>query len=357
MIGRRMTVAGLLTSGVLVLAAPLAAAPASAGSFGGTTSSSAGCTGGGSCWNNLAQYVSVQGTQGYVNPAGGNAVPLSDVPPPACWMEPLNDMQQGSGSGQAVYKWWQQAGKTGDPNVITGIATASGNYPAQFAAHKNAKPGSGTWYVPQQNMSAPNNESIACVTSLPLFQWVPTGQAPQLPKLPPRDLALYALSKLQLKTPTFNLTTNGTNNATKSYTSMGVFVTNLQGAPKQPVTISATLNGVTGTVQVTNSGVQIQTPNARVGQTCGPNGTYWRTAAIGQAKPGMAPDCGALYTAAATGNPFTISVSWTATYNGQPIGPNPIQKTSQTHYLTVCDAEALNASPGSAPSGQSACAK
>ena len=345
MIRRPLIAAGLVLAGVLaseLLTTGTAVANGPGGSTTTSTTAGGGCNGGGGCWNNLAKYMTTGGTSGYAgSPGSGNVVPAADVPPPACWMQPFNN---GNDSGKAMYAWWKQYTQSGDPNVAAGIGTA--NYPQQFAAHKNAGQGQGSWYERYQNPLTPGNAGAQCVASLPQFVWVPAGQTPPLPTLPPQELAMYALSTLQLQPPKFDLSPTG-----RSYVTLPVFVTKLQNAPQQ-INLWATLGPERTDVQVTLNSITISpgTANAHAYDSCGPNGTRESQTQINKAGPGSTPDCGAVYSAPssgfAQGYPLTVNVTYTATFHGpngnQPIGPNPIAKQSAPHYVPVAEIQSIN---------------
>lgn len=335
MIRRRAIAAGLVLAGVLA-SELVTAGTAAAGGPGGTTSTTAGCNGGGACWNGLSQYLRVDPSP-YSNPGGGNAgVSLADVPPPPCWMQYFN-------TGPGAYQWWQGYTHSGDPSVAAGIG--SGGYGQQFYDHRNDPPSVGTWYTAVENPSGPA-DGAQCVASLPEFEWVPAGGTPQLPQIPQRDLALYALSTLQLPTPQFELSPNN-----RSYVTLPTFVILTGGNPPGPITLTAHLGNVeSATVTVTNNGLTFDTQNAQQYHNCGPQGTNESQAQMDKAGPGTTPDCGVVYsqpsTGFAQGYPFRVGVSWTATFGGQPIGPNPMQMWSQTHYIPVAEIQSINNGSG-----------
>lgn len=347
---RRFTAAGLAPAGLVpagVLAGVLAglltgqlaaAGAASAGGPGGSTSSTAGCNGGGSCWNGLSKYLSVSGPSGYHSSSGGNAgVSMADVPPPACWEQYFN-------TGPGAYRWWKGYTNSGDPNVAAGVGGSG--YGQQFYRHRSDPPSTGTWYTAVENPSGPAG-GAQCVANLPEFQWVAAGATPPLPQIPARDLAMYALSTLHLPAPAFDLSPGR-----RSYVTLPTFVTKLQGDPAGPITLVARFgNEVAPPVTVTANAVTISTPNAEQYDNCGPDGTRDSQAQMDKAGPHTNPDCGVVYQGPSTGYgtrgyPVTVSVSWTATFQGHPIGPDPIQMTSQAHYIPVAEIQSVNNASG-----------
>ena len=332
MIRRRSIAAGLVLAGVLT-SQLVEAGTASAGGPGGTTSASAGCNGGGGCWNGLSKYLTVSGPPGYSIKGGGNVgVSPADVPPPPCWMQYFN-------TGPGAYQWWKGYTKSGDPAVAAGIG--SGGYGQGFYNHRKDPPSVGTWYTAVENPSGPPG-GAQCVASLPEFQWVPAGTAPPLPHIPQRDLALYALSTLHLPKPQFQLSPD-----TRSYVTLPTFVILTGGNPPGPITLTAHLGNVeSATVIITKNQLTFNTDNAQQYHNCGPHGTNESQAQMDKAGPRATPDCGVVYSQPSTGYgqgyPFSVSVTWTATFNGQPIGPNPIQMTSQTHHIPVAEIQSIN---------------
>jgi hypothetical protein len=334
MIRRRVIAPGVVFAGVLISGIVTAGTAAAVGPVG--TTSGGGCNGGGSCWTNVGQYIQLSGN-GYTGGAGNAGVAVANIPPPPCWM-------QAAGTGQQIANWWKGYTKNGDPMVIPAFS----NYVNSINQHKNAAASAGQWYEPVENPSAPP-DGASCVARLPLLQWVPAGTPPPLPWIPPQDLAMYALANMHLPAPTFTL-----NPQRQSYVTLPVFVTNLTGNDG-PRSVTATLNTVAGvdtaTVVATNNGVTFTTPNANPYESCGPNGTRESVPQMAKAGPRSTPDCGVVYKSPSTGYgtqgyPFTANVTWTATYNGQPIGPNPIQMASATHYIPVAEIQSVNNGSG-----------
>ena len=327
MIRRRMTVAGLFVSGVLVLSAALATGPASAGT---QPVSTGGNCNGPDCWAG----VSVQ-LQGDANAGGGNTnIPLASVPPPAC----IYDMPMSAAQMHNYLVNQYEKGSPGAPPPIY-----NGWDPTKIIT-KYKKHAQGSWYQLDTNPSASQAAINQCLSTDPSFVWVPAGQQPPVPWIPPYDLAMYALSKMVLPTPDFQLSPNE-----RSYVTLPTFVTGLANSTGQR-SVTATVDTLNGpdsaTVTATSHGVTFDTPTPDKYTNCGPDGTYESKAQMDKAGSGTKPDCGVVYTQPSTGfaqgYPFTVNVSWTAVYTntGQTLATIPIR--SQTHYIPVAEIQSEN---------------
>ena len=165
------------------LAGPaLAAGPASAGS--GT--SSVGCSTGDSCTAMLQKMVTFGG-RNYVPGGGGNTV--VDITPPPCLWVPLGGAHQGS---QAIL-----TAEGTDPAKAPDIFEVPAAVTLANTLVKSQPETPGEWYELPAN-PADNAAQIAACAALPLYAWVPPGQAPPGINIPPQTLAQLAVGVMSL---------------------------------------------------------------------------------------------------------------------------------------------------------------
>jgi len=303
---RRIAIAAVIAAGLL---APLAAAAAARAGSGVGPPAPAGCVGDG-CSILLSKMISLNGDIG-----NGGFAPLA-LPPPPCLWEPFGNAV--SGSQRLV--------------TLQALATAPGDALGLFATVQEAKhllktkapPSAGEWFDLPVNPAAGAAGQAACL-QLPLFVFVPQGQAPPPVPIPPRTLAEYAYNHMLIPRPALT-----TNPATRGYVNLATYVWG--DWPASPTTgqmnaykITATLGGLTVTVWAQASGfaVNVTGPGTPYSAGCGPAGSrYPRGHAPAGAGPGVAPDCGVLWRAPTTGAELTATVRWVITWGvGNLDGP------------------------------------
>jgi hypothetical protein len=294
---------------ILVIAAGLAApaltaVPASAGS--GT--SSVGCSTGDSCTVMLENMVHFGGRN--YSPGANNMV--VNIQPPPCLWEPIGNAVTGSQSITSQYGT--------NPKTATSLYQVNTSV-QQAVTLQKTKP-AGQWYMLPVNQAAGAAGVQQCL-QMPLFAWVPVGQAPPGINLPPQTLAQLVLVNLPIPTAgrmSLNPTTG------RTFTNLPTFVrvalvprnhtgyeTGANGMPY--VTMYATLGGVSATVwvyathlQVSASGGPAYTPDT---SNCGYLGSQMMTnpQAVANIGPGGPIDCGATFQAPATWQ-ITATMNW-----------------------------------------------
>jgi len=306
--------AGAALVGAIVLAglaiSPAAASPPPPGSGG------AGC-GGQSCWAYVQSLVSFSGT-GYTGTVNSSVA----IPPPSCWMQPWM-------SAADMYNYFETfiaAGNTGDGAAWAGFADQ--------IKQLNASNADGVWWASNFDGSAGGSQ---CVGNLPMIQWVAAGAAPPLSWIPPRTLALMALSRMTVQAPV--LTTNPDGN---SYVDLPTFVTaDVPGGTALYVT--ASVPGESETVWANAVTLYL----AKVGpgalfQPCGPSGSGYSAVQMSATGPGEAIDCGVTYSAPSTGGSFSVTgtLRWTATWNGAYL--DTLSATGAEVAVPVAEIQSIN---------------
>ena len=329
---RRVALAGIIATALPVL---LLAGPASAGS-------GVNCTGA-TCSVSLSSFIRLSGD--YTPGSGSAQVPVN-VPPPPCLWEPIGDTIAG-----AHYIISQFPGAA--PILPFGV------YQSVQQAKRQLKNGGppGTWYVLPINPAAGPAGAAACL-KLPLYAWVPPGQVPPMPPIPPKILAAFAYNHMLIPQPTLT-----TNPARKGYVNLATYVwANWAGQagtirqrvnPNGTYSITATLGNQSATVwaQPASSGftVHVAGPGTPYSAGCGINGSKYPVGhPPADAGPGQAPDCGALWRATTTGATITATVRFNVTWGAGILhgpGPNalpPIPITSRPVTVPVAQIEGLN---------------
>ncbi len=277
-----------ITLGVPVAALVTAlavAGPASAGA-------GAGCSGS-TCSVDISQFITLKGDVG----SGAGYIPVNVEPPPCLW-EPIGDATSGS---QAIISEW-------GPNPPTTFQIGQSYALAQQLIKK---PAPGTWYLLPVNPNASPAGKAECL-KLPLYAWVPPGQVPPMPPIPGQILAEYAYNHMAIPAPRLV-----TNPVATGYVNLGTFVWQ-NAATAGPVSVTAMLgNQAAATVTATPSHLVIRANGpGKAFSNCGPQGSRYPlgTVPAGASGPGIAPDCGVLWTAPATGASITGTVTWTVTW-------------------------------------------
>jgi hypothetical protein len=188
-----------VAAALLLFAAPLLlAAPARAGNGPGTgqgpgPGGSVGCTAASSCEIELENMVTFNGNQ---VPGTNNTV--VDITPPPCLWEPVGDAHTGS---QHILNFDDNA----DPGPGAPFDTGAAFKQAQQLLKSNPIT-PGEWYELPLNPDAPAAVGAECLR-LPLWYFLPPGQALPGLNIPPQTLAQLAFARLvtaSLGTVTFN---------------------------------------------------------------------------------------------------------------------------------------------------------
>ncbi len=259
----------------------------------------AGC-GGQSCWAYVEGLVTFSGN-GYT----GAVNPDIAIPPPSCWMQPWM-------SAAEMYKYFETyiaAGNTGG-----GAAWAAF---ADQIKQLNADNAQGVWWASNFDGSAGGS---VCVGGLPMIQWVAAGAPPPLEFIPPRTLALLALSRLTVRPPVL-----ATNPVGHSYVGLPTFVTaTVPGGTTLSVTASIPTDSET-VVATPLKLVLAKTGPGTLFQDCGRLGSTYGAAEMTATGPGAVIDCGVTYSRPSTGGDFTLTgkLYWTASWNGEVLAPPP----------------------------------
>jgi hypothetical protein len=329
---RRVALAGIIATVLPVL---LLAGPASAGT-------GVGCAGA-TCSVSLSSFIRLSGD--YTSGPGSAQVPLN-VPPPPCLWEPIGDTI--AGAHYIISQF---------PDAVRSLPF--GVYQSVQEAKQQLKNGGplGTWYQLPVNPAASAAGKAACL-QLPLYYFVPPGQVPPMPPIPPKILAAFAYNHMRIPQPTLV-----TNPARKGYVNLATYVwANWAGQagtirqranPNGTYSVTATLGNQSATVwaRPASSGftVHVAGPGAPYSAGCGIDGSKYP---VGRpppgAGPGQAPDCGALWRATTTGATITATVRFNVTWGAGILhgpGPNalpPIPITSRPVTVPVAQIEGLN---------------
>ena len=329
---RRVALAGIIATVLPVL---LLAGPASAGT-------GVGCAGA-TCSVSLSSFIRLSGD--YTSGPGSAQVPLN-VPPPPCLWEPIGDTI--AGAHYIISQF---------PDAVRSLPF--GVYQSVQEAKQQLKNGGplGTWYQLPVNPAASAAGKAACL-QLPLYYFVPPGQVPPMPPIPPKILAAFAYNHMVIPQPTLT-----TNPARKGYVNLATYVwanwaaqagTIRQRAnPNGTYSVTATLGNQSATVwaQPASSGftVHVAGPGTPYSAGCGINGSKYPVGhPPADAGPGRAPDCGALWRATTTGATITATVRFNVTWGAGILhgpGPNalpPIPITSRPVTVPVAQVEGLN---------------
>lgn len=297
-----------------LLAALAAAAPASAGS-------GAGCSGN-TCSVDITHFITLKGDVG----SGAGYVPVNVAPPPCLW-NPIGDATTGS---QAIVSEWSPS------------PPSNFQIDQSYAQAKKllANPQPGTWYELPINPAASAAGQAECL-KLPLYAFVPPGQAPPMPPIPGQILAEYAYNHMAIPTPSLV-----TNPASTGYVNLGTYVWQTAGTG-QPLSVTASLGNQSATVTATPSKLTISTDGpGTTFSDCGPQGSH---SPLGKppasAGPGTPPDCGVLWHGTTNGATITGTVTWNVTWTATDGtgGTLPvIQMQGRTAAIPVNEIQSVN---------------
>ena len=339
------------TAAIVILAAglagpALAVSPASAGN--GT--SSVGCSTGDSCTAMLQKMVTFGGNN-YDPGGGGNTV--VDITPPPCLWEPLGGAHQGSQTILSQYG-------TNPPDLFE--IPQSVKLARTLVDSQPETPGE--WYELPAN-PADNAAQLQACAALPLFAWVPPGNAPPGINIPPQTLAQLAVGVMRLPAADQLIL----NPAGTTYTNLPTFLrvtlapnhyTTPDGMPYAMVTATlgnaaATVWAIPSKLMVSASGGSQYTPDTT---TCGYLGsTEIGTPAAQNVGPGTPIDCGLTFQSPAKWQ-VTATMTWRACWapvNGglppapadcQPVPGAQLNGTAWQSPITVNEIQSVNNGAG-----------
>jgi hypothetical protein len=322
----RRVIIGAAAAALLV---PLAATtPAIAGT--GT-----GCSGS-NCSVDVSQFIKAYGS-GY-SAGSPNHVAVNQQPPPCLW-NPIGDQITGS---QYIISQF------GD---VTPADSLFGVYQSVQQAKQLLKDGgpAGTWYVLPINPAAGPSGAAACL-QLPLFAFVQPGQVPPMPRIPAEVFAEFAFNHMKLPDPTVTISP-----ATRGFVNLATFV--WWHVPQTRwVTAELRDGSQAATVVARVSNVSIGTSPGGAGTisaNCGPGGSQHPVGHPPTTGPGVAPDCGVLWTRAASAVTVTVTVTWQVLYHAGfshgffgaavPGAPaNGITTQGASNAITVLEIQSIN---------------
>lgn len=304
--------AALLTASVaaVAVASPAAAAngPSSGtdGGVSGTGSASSGCQG---RWCHVSVSYSYAGDSGDVSapaPSGGTYVPAPPPPPPACQWLPLGNQVAGS------------------KDIVSQYGSLTGTFPQQAAvkqAEGMLEPGAnaptGTWYRLQVNGTGTAAQNAQCA-KLPPLAFALTGEQPPATPISFTTFIDYVLKDFPLPYPVLTM-----NPDASAYVNLGTYV--WWGAPEigspakvpQQVAITATAGRETGTVVAKLEKAQIKaSPDGTVSNHCNPlSGSAQSEQSATLPGPGVAPDCGVLWTTPDPNAGITVALTWAVKFH------------------------------------------
>ena len=318
MISRVVIAGATVAAGVLTAFA----ATSPAGAAAPAPAPPAGCNGP-TCYASLKDFITIGGS-GY-SPGGGSAPVPYNVPPPPCLWEKIGDATTGS---EAILQAFPDVGP-GDTEFNL------------YASWKQAKallkaPQPGEWYELPINPAAGAAGAAACM-KLPLYDFVTPGNAPPMPPIPPRDLALYAYDYLRVLAPTVT-----TSPAATGFVNLATFVWARVASGNLFVTVSIGHQSVT---VVATAGKPVITATAGTPfNNCGPGGSRFPAGHAPATGPGAPPDCGVLWTTPVAGATITATVTWTVTWAGDGQGGrlNAIPMRTTSNPIDVQEIQSIN---------------
>lgn len=254
-----------------------------------------GCSGS-NCSVDVSQFIKAYGS-GY-SAGSPNHVAVNQQPPPCLW-NPIGDQITGS---QYIISQF---------GTVTPADSLYGVYQSVQQARQLLKDGgpAGTWYVLPINPAAGPSGAAACL-QLPLFAFVQPGQVPPMPRIPAEVFAEFAFNHMKLPDPTVTISP-----ATRGFVNLATFV--WWHVPQTRWVTAELIDGSqAATVVARVSSVSISTSPAGSGTisaNCGPGGSRYRPPPT--TGPGVAPDCGVLWTHAASAATVTVIVTWQVLYH------------------------------------------
>jgi hypothetical protein len=331
---RRLTgrSAGLLVAPLLVAAVGTVATATPAAACQNVVSCSAGNDGG--TLHAGVSYISIS-VRGGNYPSHDAVVQVPNQVPPPCW---YNKGRTGAEmfADSTDPRFYQLARNTGENHDDW--------FPPVVAEHKNDDGNWYSWECDSGNFNGSIQDFFTYVDQWsaqnPDLIWVPAGQAPPQPPVPPEILMALARDAMDkaVRMPVVNF-----NPAARSFVRLDTWMW-FDPAAWQPISVTASGGGNSVTVTATPG---------RVGVSGVPAGSTVRTGCAGGGRPyaaGGSTDCMINFNRSSGGQPgqqwhFQVSLSWTVTATGAALqGPATITRT-EDEALTVLEAQAVAGSP------------
>jgi len=331
---RRLTgrTAGLLIAPLLVAAFGTVAAATPASACQNVVSCSAGNDGGTLHAGVSSITVSVQGGS---YPSHDAVVQVPNQVPPPCWYSKGR-------TGAQMYadstdpRFYQLAHNTGENHADW--------FPPIVAQHKDDDGNFYSWECDSGNFDGSIQDFFKYVQQWtaqnPDLIWVPAGQAPPQPPVPPEilmSIARDAMDKL-VRMPMVNF-----NPAARSFVRLDTWMW-FDPAAWQPISVTASGGG---------NSVKVTATPGRVGVSGVPAGSTVLTGCAGGGRPygaGGSTDCMINFDRSSGGQPgqqwhFQVSLTWNVAATGAALqGPATITRT-ENEALTVLEAQAVAGAP------------
>ena len=286
---------------------------------------------GNTCTENLSFAIKLSGDAGS---GGGHFAPV-DVPPPPClWVEYGNAT---TGSDKIIKNFGD------DPvnafNIPASVAEAK-------ALLKHPKPGE--WFNLPVNPAAGAAGAEKCL-ELPAFVFVPPGQAPPAPPIPPATIAAFAYNHMTIPLPGVTASP-----AHKGYVNLASFVwanwpvSRITGQENTyEIVAQAGPEVVTVQARATALSVTATGPGTAYSGGCGPNGSASPLGhAPASAGAGTPPDCGVLWQGPDAAAGISASATWTVTWWEGAGGPHhalpDIVVSSPVTPMQVAEIQSIN---------------
>jgi hypothetical protein len=277
----------------------------------------------GGCQGNTCQ-VSIDRVANIIITEDGHPIPLNlsnvDVTVPQCWMAPGYTQAQMLGVLAGLLQAIKQGG---------GTPAELGSIQKYIQEVRDNTSTNGKWWTPEF-LDTP--AGMACLANLPLWIWVPTGQA-----APAADDPITPLELALTMSP-----------VGKTYVNLPTFV--WTGNPAL-ITVTATIPAfmsVTVIARPGKPGIDPGTSNAASYTDCGPTGSHYSASSpqVTGAGPGSQPDCGVVYYAPSTTAPLgytlQVTVPWIVTWNGNGALPGAAPVQVGTIPVPVEEIQSLN---------------
>jgi hypothetical protein len=325
--------AGLVIAPLVLAAAGAVATAAPASACGNPVSCSASNTGGGI--NAAVSYIKISVNGGHY-PSTAGSVEIPNAVPPPCWYSKGASGAQMAANAVDPY-YYALAHHTGEDHNQW--------FPPETTAHAHDDGNFYSWECDSGNFNGSIQDFFKYVDAWsaqnPGLIWVPAGQAPPQPPVPPEILMGIARQIMDkaVQMPIVNF-----NPAARSFVRLDTWMW-FDPAAWQPVSVTASGGGNSVTVTATPS---------KVGVSGVPAGSQVATGCAGGGKPyagGGSTDCLINFSQSSGTQPgqqwhFQVSLSWNVTAVGAPLqGPPTITRT-ENEALTVMEAQAVNGDPG-----------
>ena len=213
-------------------------------------------------------------------------------------------------------------------------------FPADAAAHENEDGHWYSWQCSSGNFDGSIQEFFDYVdrwsAANPGQVWVPAGQAPPQPPVPPEILMAIARDVMEdtVRMPVVNF-----NPAERAFVRLETFMW-FEPAAWDPVEVTASGGGNSVTVTATPARVSVSglPANTQTKTTCASGGTPY--------SPGATTDCSITFGRSSGRQPgqqwhFQVSLTWTVTAVGAPLVGPPTIVRSEDEALQVLEAQAV----------------